>query len=218
MEEKLPRDQSLPSLGWEPQAYIPCFHCQCKMWWVFFGLDIGGSKVKNLPAMQEVQELQVRSLGLEDPMEEGMATHSRILAWRISWTEEPGRFPVHGVVRVRHDLATERQPDLLFWHPDLRCVAFRILRNKHQLPRNHPSLHYFLQQPKPQSLHHSKNMYFRMCDEGRLSPIQKDMLPTILHPRQINNNQSPLKPWLKLNTPLALIYHGFQDDPICGLD
>ena len=40
--------------------------------------------------MQEVQELQVRSLGLEDPMEEGMATHSRILAWRISWTEEPG--------------------------------------------------------------------------------------------------------------------------------
>ena len=90
MEEKLPRDQSLPSLGWEPQAYIPCIHCQCKMWWVFFGLDIGGSKVKNLPAMQEAQELQVRSLGLEDPMEEGMATHSRILAWRISWTEEPG--------------------------------------------------------------------------------------------------------------------------------
>ena len=37
--------------------------------------------VKNLPAMQEVQELQVRSLGLEDPMEEGMATHSSIFAW-----------------------------------------------------------------------------------------------------------------------------------------
>ena len=95
MEEKLPRDQSLPSLGWEPQAYIPCIHCQCKMWWVFFGLDIGGSKVKNLPAMQEAQELQVRSLGLEDPMEEGMATHSRILAWRISWTEEPGGATFH---------------------------------------------------------------------------------------------------------------------------
>ena len=42
--------------------------------------------VKNLPA---VQETQVRSLGQEDPLEEGMATHSSILAWRIPWTEEP---------------------------------------------------------------------------------------------------------------------------------
>ena len=40
--------------------------------------------------MQELQEMQVRSLGGEDPLEEGMATHSIILAWRISWTEEPG--------------------------------------------------------------------------------------------------------------------------------
>ena len=47
--------------------------------------------VKNLPAMQEIQEMQVQSLGQEDPLEEGMATHSSILAWRISWTEEPGR-------------------------------------------------------------------------------------------------------------------------------
>ena len=44
--------------------------------------------VKNPPAMQEVQIL---SLGWEDPLEEGMATHSRTLAWRISWTEEPGK-------------------------------------------------------------------------------------------------------------------------------
>ena len=46
--------------------------------------------VKNLPAVQEPQEMQVQSLGLEDPLEEGMATHSSILAWRIPWTEEPG--------------------------------------------------------------------------------------------------------------------------------
>ena len=46
--------------------------------------------VKNLPAMQEMQETPVRSLGQEDPLEEGMATHSSILAWRIPWTEEPG--------------------------------------------------------------------------------------------------------------------------------
>ena len=43
--------------------------------------------VKNLPAMQETW---VRSLGREDPLEKGMATHSSILAWRIPWTEEPG--------------------------------------------------------------------------------------------------------------------------------
>ena len=43
--------------------------------------------VKNPPAMQKTQ---VQSLGWEDPLEEGMATHSRILAWRVPWTEEPG--------------------------------------------------------------------------------------------------------------------------------
>ena len=46
--------------------------------------------VKNPPAMQETQEMQIRSLGLEDPLEEGMATHSSILAWRIPWAEESG--------------------------------------------------------------------------------------------------------------------------------
>ena len=46
--------------------------------------------VKNPPAMQEMQELQVQSLGLEDPLEEGMATHSSILAGESPWTEEPG--------------------------------------------------------------------------------------------------------------------------------
>ena len=44
--------------------------------------------VKNPP---EIQGTQVQSLGQEDPLEEGMATHSSILAWRILWTEEPGR-------------------------------------------------------------------------------------------------------------------------------
>ena len=47
-------------------------------------------QVKNSPAVQETQETRVRFLGQEDPLEEGTATHSRILAWRIPWTEEPG--------------------------------------------------------------------------------------------------------------------------------
>ena len=54
--------------------------------------------VKNLLAMQETQ---VQSLGQEDPLEEGMATHSSILAWRIPWTEEPGGLWSVGSQRVR---------------------------------------------------------------------------------------------------------------------
>ena len=45
--------------------------------------------VKNLPAMQETQQMRIQSLGQEDPLEEEMATHFSILAWRIPWTEEP---------------------------------------------------------------------------------------------------------------------------------
>ena len=56
--------------------------------------------VKNLPAMQETW---VRSLGWEKPLEEGMTTHSSILAWRIPWTEEPGDLQLMRSQRVRHD-------------------------------------------------------------------------------------------------------------------
>ena len=47
-------------------------------------------QVKNLPAMQETQQMRVLSLGQEDPLEKEMATHSSILAWETPWTEEPG--------------------------------------------------------------------------------------------------------------------------------
>ena len=47
-------------------------------------------QVKNLPIIQETEETQVQSLGGEDPLEEEMATHSSVLAWRNPWTEEPG--------------------------------------------------------------------------------------------------------------------------------
>ena len=58
----------------------------------------GGSGVKNPPSMQETR---VQSLGREDPLEEGMATHSSILVWRIPWTEEPGGLQSMGSQRVR---------------------------------------------------------------------------------------------------------------------
>ena len=63
---------------------------------------LDGSVVKNPPAMQEKQEVQVRSLGWEDPLEEGMATHSRFLAWRMPWTEEPGGLQSIVSQRIRH--------------------------------------------------------------------------------------------------------------------
>ena len=56
--------------------------------------------VKSLPA---VQETQVQSLGEEEPLKKEMATHSSILAWKIPWTEEPGRLQSMGSQRVGHD-------------------------------------------------------------------------------------------------------------------
>ena len=51
--------------------------------------------------MQELQEIQFRSLGWKDPLEEGMATHSSILAWRIPWAEEPSRLQSMGRTRLK---------------------------------------------------------------------------------------------------------------------
>ena len=61
--------------------------------------------VKNLPDnLGDVRDVGLIS-GLEDPLEEGMATHTSILAWRVPWTEKPGRLQFIGSQRVGHDLA-----------------------------------------------------------------------------------------------------------------
>ena len=60
--------------------------------------------VKNLPA---VQEIQVRSLNWEDPLEKEMATHSNILAYEITWSEEPGGHSPWGCKSMGHDLETK---------------------------------------------------------------------------------------------------------------
>ena len=60
----------------------------------------GGSVAENRPA---IQETRVRSLGWEDPLEKEMAIHSKTIAWKIPWTEEPGRLPFMGLQRVGHD-------------------------------------------------------------------------------------------------------------------
>ena len=75
------------------------FTCICKYRWGF----PGGSGIKNLPAMKEMQEMWVQALGGEAPLEEGMATRSSILAWRIPWTEGPGGLQSIGSQRAGND-------------------------------------------------------------------------------------------------------------------
>ena len=64
--------------------------------------------VKNLPASEEDVRDMGSSLGQEDPLEEGMETHSSIFVWRIPWTEEPDRLQSIGLQRVGHNGVTER--------------------------------------------------------------------------------------------------------------
>ena len=67
-------------------------------------LDFPGGGSGKEPACQcRRHERRIQSLGWEDPLEKGMATHSSILTWRIPWTEDPGRLPSMGLQRVGHD-------------------------------------------------------------------------------------------------------------------
>ena len=86
--------------------------------------------VKNLPVTQETQ---VQYLGWEDPLEEGMATHSSILAWRIPRTEEPGGLQSMGLQRVRYNLATNTftlQPFLMVCYNKVPQIGW-LQQQKH---------------------------------------------------------------------------------------
>ena len=87
------------------------------------------STVKNLPS---VQEMRVGFLSGEDPLEKEMATHSSILAWRIPWTEDPGRLQSTGLQRVRHDWAAEhtrQMVSVLIWKKKL-LILHQITRQE----------------------------------------------------------------------------------------
>ena len=75
-------------------------HPQIYMMELLARASLVAQSVKNLPA---VQETGVQSLGWEDPLEKEMASHSSILAWKISWTEEPGGLQSIGSQRVGHN-------------------------------------------------------------------------------------------------------------------
>ena len=74
--------------------------CLIKLWIILPALE---SYYNLYGVSQELQETEVQSLGWEDPLEEGMVTHSSILAWRIPWTEETGGLQPIGSQTVRHD-------------------------------------------------------------------------------------------------------------------
>ena len=88
---------------------VQLLSCVQLFWWIVaifsfnniywaFTISILAQMAKNMP---ELWETQVRSLGQKDPLEEGMTTHSSILAWRIPWTEEPGELQYTGLQRGR---------------------------------------------------------------------------------------------------------------------
>ena len=128
-KERLSSQQWLPS----------CTAARCELsfsLWLFLpsGIFLVAQMVKNLPAMQETW---VRSLGQEDPLEKGMATHSTILAWRIPWTEEPGGLQSMRSQRVRHDWTTDTFTLYMFlwcrWsfchHPSLSTMLSPVAKN-----------------------------------------------------------------------------------------
>ena len=67
--------------------------------------------VKKLPAMQEIQETWVQSPGRKESLEKEMATHSSTLAWKITWTEEPGGLQSKGSQTAKHNWATKHTHD-----------------------------------------------------------------------------------------------------------
>ena len=107
---------SRPNLPVTPGiSWLPTFAFQYPM----MRASLVAQRLKHLPAMWEIW---VRSLGREDPLEKEMETHSSILAWRIPWTEEPGRLQSMGSQRVRHDWATSLLLFILWWKGHLFLV------------------------------------------------------------------------------------------------
>ena len=97
------RSRTVSSTCW-PQENKRLPHAEDRLLYILAwpGASLVAQMVKNLP---QVQEIWVQSLGWEDPLEKGMATHSSFLAWKIPWTEEPGGLQSVGSQRVRQSWA-----------------------------------------------------------------------------------------------------------------
>ena len=110
----------LQSMGWQRVGH----DWVAELNWTdfIFPASMVAQMVKSLPALQENG---VRSLCWKDPLEKEIATHSSILAWKIPWTEEPGKLPSMGLQRVRQDWATSHSSFLLISY--LRLLQIAIL-------------------------------------------------------------------------------------------
>ena len=114
---------------------------------------------KNMPAMQETW---VQSLGHEDPLEKGMATHSSIPAWKISWTEEPGGLQSMGPQRVEHNRATNthfiaffkriHHRHLIAGQSGKRCTWVNLVTRQEKMPSWFSVTCFFYILPSPSSL------------------------------------------------------------------
>ena len=89
----------------------------------FLRVSLVVQSVKNPPA---VQEARVLPLGQEEPLEKEMATRSSILAWRIPWTEEPGGLQSTGSQRIRHDLVSKQQQQMMYGKLCLEILSYFI--------------------------------------------------------------------------------------------
>ena len=97
----------------------------CMYVYVLWRASLMAQMVKKLSAMQETEETWVWSLGWEDPLEKGMATHSRILVWRIPWTEEPGGLQSIGLQRVRHHWSHLAHTQAYIYNSDFPPESYR---------------------------------------------------------------------------------------------
>ena len=93
--------QGIQLLCWLPSVFPPWLVLSLLQFFALSKLQVGASRVIQwLKYLTAMQELQIWFLGLEDPLEQGIVTHSSILAWRIPWTEQPGGLQSMGLQRV----------------------------------------------------------------------------------------------------------------------
>ena len=114
-----------------------------------------------------MQETQVRSLGLEDPLEKGMATHSSILAWRISWTEEAGDLSVHGVAKSQTQLSNWHMWTHNIHSKNHACLSQKCSRVKKPPKEDTGSIYNSLGLKALQLLRH---WYWEVCREPSSLP------------------------------------------------
>ena len=117
--------QSVFPLKWgHPWCWLLAYPFRDFKKWASPWASLVAHPVRNLPA---VQESWVQSLGQEDPLEKGMATHSSILAWRIPWTGKPGGLQSMGLQRVGHDWASEHFT--LNPSKSIFCIPFHLTQD-----------------------------------------------------------------------------------------